>query len=216
MSNRPDVQEPDDGTGPLNRRRYRVRIDASTKSPAELLDVVRVSPNTPAPTDFAVFDPPPGPGGLSVGDRLTVLIPGPWDGPVVVAAVEPRLLRLETRQGHMEAGRIEFSAIEHGAGSGQGEPCSVEFSIESVARSGDQAFDLLYHQGRIAKLVQTEMWVSFLESIVRTSGGRQAGRVRVETDIYLGTEDEDQDQDRVDGGDDDVEADSTKGGLSSS
>jgi len=173
-----EAQPPVEGSGPVNHRRYRVHISDSQVRPAELSDLFRRSPNRFSPTSFATFDPDPGPDGLTAGDEITVRLPGPWDGPVVVGATEPTGLRFETLQGHMEAGWIEFRT--------RNEDGLLVFEIESVARSGDAAFDALYHPGKIAKLVQTEMWVRVLESAVDISGGRMQGRPMVETDIHEG------------------------------
>ena len=178
MSDWRGVQPPEEGAGPLNHRHYRIHIDGAELSAAELVDAFRRRPNDFSPTSFAVFDPAPGPNGMTVDDELTVRLPGPWDGPVVVGATEPTGLRFETLQGHMEAGWIEFRT--------RNEDGLLVFEIESVARSGDAAFDALHHPGKIAKLVQTEMWVRVLESAVDISGGRMQGRPMVETDIHEG------------------------------
>lgn len=171
-----EVQPPSDGTGPLNHRRYQVRIIDARLTPDDLIGEFRQDPNRFSPTSFALFAPSPGPEGLTVGDETTVHLPGPWDGPVVVSVAEPGTLRLETRAGHMEAGWIEFTA--------RTEDEVLVFQIESLARSGDSVFDALYHSGRIAKVVQTEMWVRVLEAAVQVSGGRPEGRVFIETTVY--------------------------------
>lgn len=176
LSRRPDVQRPRDGAGPLNHRTYRVHIAGSQSSPEELIDAFRRDPNRFSPTSFATFDPPLGPEGMRVGDRLTVRLPGPWDGPVVVANAEPTEIRFETLEEHMEAGWIRFVAREHDG--------DVVFEIESFARSGDPVFDALYHPGKVAKLVQTEMWVRVVEAMVDFSGGQPVGRVIVDTTVY--------------------------------
>jgi len=178
MSLRSDVQGPRDGAGPLNHRTYRVHIADARCSPEDLIGELRRRPNDFSPTSFATFDPPPGAEGMSVDDELTVRLPGPWNGPIVVTDVEPLLVRFETLDGHMEAGWIRFTAWQ--------DRQSLVFEIESLARSGDPAFDVLYHPVRVAKLVQTEMWVRVVEAAVEFSGGRSVGRVVVDTIIYEG------------------------------
>ena len=180
MSSRRDVQRPRDGAGPLNHRTYRVHIADSRRSPQEIIAEFRRKPNDFSPTSFATFDPPPGKDGMTVGDELTVRLPGPWDGPIVVTDTEPLLVKFETLEGHMEAGWIRFSARQAGQ--------EVVFEIESLARSGDPVFDALYHPGKVAKLVQTEMWVRVVEAGVEFSGGRSVGRVIVDTTIYEGAD----------------------------
>lgn len=176
MSDRPGLQRPGDGVGPLIHRRYRVHIAQATLTPAELMTELRQDPNAFSPTSFATFDPPPQSPGMRVGDEFAVRLPGPWDGPVVVAEAGEQCVRLETRDGHMEAGWIRFTTLD--------DDDQVVFEIESLARSGDPAFDLLYHPGRVAKLVQTEMWIRVLEAAVEISGGRLSGRPTVHTTIY--------------------------------
>jgi hypothetical protein len=77
-----------------------------------------------------------------------------------------------TLAGHLEAGQIEFRAS-----SGE----LLEFHIESWARSGDRLSELLYDRLRISKEVQFHMWTSFLERVVKLSGGKRAGGLRIHT-----------------------------------
>jgi hypothetical protein len=98
-------------------------------------------------------------------------MPGPWDGPVRVAATTPTSFRLATLAGHLEAGQIEFRA-----GSDES---MLRFEIESWARSGDRVSDLLYDRLRMAKEVQLHMWTSFLEQVADLAGGRLTGGVEI-------------------------------------
>ena len=168
-----DLQGVDDGVGPLFHRRYRTRIRDSTMSPEELMARVRSDINAVAPTSFARFlRPEGGDGALQVGEELLVRMPGPWDGPVRVVAADATSFRLATLEGHLEAGAIEFSAArrEH-----------LEFRIEAWARSGDRLSNLLYSHLRMSKEVQLHMWVSFLEGVVKASGGRMTGGIDIQT-----------------------------------
>jgi hypothetical protein len=100
-------------------------------------------------------------------------MPGPWDGPVRVVEVSSRCFRLMTLEGHLEAGQIVFRA-EGGRGR-------IDFEIESWARSGDRLSDLLYDRLRMSKEIQLHMWISFLERVVRLSGGTRQGGLRIHT-----------------------------------
>lgn len=186
MQSDDDLQRPVDGAGPLNHRLYRVDIAESKFSPDQLLQMFRVEPNWFSPTDFATFrsDPRTGPVALTKGDPVVVVLPGPWNGPVAVAEVEPRRVRLETLDGHMEAGWIEFRVEE-----ADESPALISFVIESLARSGDAAFDALYHPLKIGRLVQSEMWVNVLEAAVALSGGVAVGTPTISTTIYQGADD---------------------------
>ena len=123
------LQRLEDGSGPLFRRRYRVRIEDGRLGPEELMGKVLREPNRAAPVEVAVFRKTRGTGGpLGVGDEFVVRMPGPWDGPVVVVDRTPTSFRFATLEGHLEAGQIEFRTAADGD--------AVRFEIESWARSG--------------------------------------------------------------------------------
>jgi Domain of unknown function (DUF1990) len=129
-----------------------------------------------APTTFARFQRVDGGRDrMSVGDEFVVRLPGPWDGPVRVVHAGPRSFRLATLAGHLEAGQIEFRIAPDGEGQ-------LMFEIESWARSSSRLVDLLYHRLRMAKEVQAHMWISFLERVVRLSGGRMTGGIELHTE----------------------------------
>lgn len=171
-----EVQGPVDGTGPLFHRRYRTRIRQCRLGADELMEAIQRNPNVASPTTFARFHRSDGkPGEMAVGDEFVVRMPGPWDGPVRVVQVERRSFRLATLTGHLEAGQIEFRVTS------DGEDLLV-FEIESWARSSSPLVNLLYHQLRMAKEVQAHMWISFLERVVRLSGGRMTGGIELYTE----------------------------------
>ena len=141
----------------------------------ELMQSVQSDLNRAAPTKFARFQLIQGKrGALKRGDEYVVRMPGPWDGPVRVVAVETGAFRLATLSGHLEAGQIEFRARD--------EEDSLAFEIESWARSSSPLVNLLYHRLRMAKEVQAHMWISFLEKVVKLSGGRMTGGVEIKTE----------------------------------
>jgi hypothetical protein len=170
-----EVQSQQDGYGPLFHRSYRTQIRETSLGAAELMDTLKADLNRASPTKFARFQRVHGDGDrLRVGDEYVVRMPGPWDGPVRVVDVGARSFRLATLAGHLEAGQIEFTANDDGS--------AVVFEIESWARSGSVMANLLYHRLRMAKEVQAHMWISFLERVVKLSGGRMAGGIELETD----------------------------------
>jgi hypothetical protein len=170
---RDDVQWVGHGSGPHFRRRYSVRIEGAAMSAEELMALVMENPDRAAPSEFATFQKMRGDEEtLHVNDEYIVRMPGPWDGPVRVASTSPRSFRFVTLAGHLEAGQIEFRASN-------GE--LLEFEIESWARSGDRLSELLYDRLRISKEVQFHMWTSFLERVVKLSGGKRAGGLRIHT-----------------------------------
>jgi uncharacterized protein (UPF0548 family) len=168
------VQSADDGVGPLYHRRYEAVIGGSRLSAEELLDQVASDPDRAAPSEFATFKKTRGEEGqMAVGDEYLVRMPGPWDGPVRVVARGPQAFRFATLNGHLEAGQIEFRAEQRDG--------HVVFAIESWARSGDRLSDLLYDRLRLSKEVQFHMWTSFLERVVKLSGGKRDGGLRIHT-----------------------------------
>jgi hypothetical protein len=169
-----DVQRLRDGTGPLFHRRYLARIRGPLVTPEELMARLQRNPDDAAPSEFATFKKAAGNADrMCPGDEYVVRMPGPWDGPVRVFEVLPCSFGLMTLEGHLEAGQIAFRA---GGGGDQ-----IEFEIESWARSGDRLSDLLYDRLRMSKEVQLHMWTSFLERVIRLSGGTRAGGLRIET-----------------------------------
>jgi hypothetical protein len=168
------VQPPEHGAGPLFHRRYSVRVRQPRLSACEVIDRLRRDPDAAAPRELATFRKTSGRDGpMRVGDEYVVRMAGPWDGPVRVVDVTDSSFRLATLTGHLEAGQIEFAAADVGS--------ELEFRIESWARSGDRLSNLAYTHLRMAKEIQLHMWTSFLERVVRLSGGRRSGPIGIET-----------------------------------
>ena len=169
-----DVQQVRDGAGPLFHRRYTARIRGAESTAEELMARLQKNPDRAAPSEFATFRKTGGDGAsMRPGDEYVVRMPGPWDGPVRVVEVTQRCFRLVTLRGHLEAGQIAFRA--------GGDDGGLEFEIESWARSGDRLSDLLYDRLRMSKEIQLHMWASFLERVIRLSGGTRDGGLRIET-----------------------------------
>jgi hypothetical protein len=168
------LQRLEDGAGPLFRRRYRVRIEGGRLTPEELMDELLREPNRAAPIEMAVFRKTSGGAGpLAVGDEFVVRMPGPWDGPVVVADRTPTSFRFATLKGHLEAGQIEFRTAADGD--------AVRFEIESWARSGDRLSNLLFDRVKLAKEMQLHMWTHFCERAAKLAGGRIRGGIQIDT-----------------------------------
>jgi uncharacterized protein (UPF0548 family) len=168
-----ELQEWKDGTGPLLHRIYRTRIAASPIRAHELIDRLVEDMNRVAPTEFASFHRLQGAGPMRVGDDYVVRMPGPWDGPVTVVAIDRTSFRLATLRGHLEAGQIEFRAHEDHRG--------VFFEIESWARSGDRLSDFFYTQLQISKEIQLHMWSSVLRNAVKLAGGKMVEGIVITT-----------------------------------
>ena len=164
----------EDGTGPLFRRRYRVRIQGSSLTPEQLMARIVEEPNRAAPVEVAVFRKTRGEQGpLQVGDEYVVRMPGPWDGPVLVVDRTPTSFRFATLAGHLEAGQIEFRVRADGN--------ALQFEIESWARSGDRLSWLLFDRVKLAKEMQLHMWTHFCERAAKLAGGRIRGGIHIHT-----------------------------------
>ncbi len=169
-----DIQREEDGAGSLFHRVYRTSIRGSDLSAEELIARITGDLDAMAPSELTKFEKVRGRRGrLRVGDEYVVRMPGPWDGPVRVVAASADAFRLATLNGHLEAGQIEFRA--------HSSPRSIEFVIESWARSGDRLSDLLYTHLRMAKEIQLHMWTSVLQRVVALAHGRMDGGIRVIT-----------------------------------
>ncbi len=171
-----EVQGVEAGYGPLFHRRYTTWMRDVAIDPEALMIRLKHNVNTAAPTKFARFQRVLGSeDALTLGDEYVVRMPGPWDGPVRVIGDEPRSFRLATLDGHLEAGQIEFRAVE-GDGNGR-----LGFQIESWSRSSGRLSDLLYDHVHMAKEIQLHMWVSFLEGVVALADGRMTGGIDIDT-----------------------------------
>ena len=175
-----DVQGLADGYGTLLHRRYAVRVVDSRSTPEQIVTLLAADPNTAAPQDAAVFvkskeADDASSGEMRVGDEYVVRMPGPWDGPVRVVHRTPTSFRFATLTGHLEAGQIEFRARCEEPGS------ELVFEIESWARPGDRVSHLLYNRLLLAKEIQLNLWTETCLGVVRNSGGRLQGGVRVHT-----------------------------------
>jgi uncharacterized protein (UPF0548 family) len=173
-----------DGAGPLLHRIYRTRVVGGNVGAEGLIEKIAANLDCLAPWGFASFQKLEGEGPLAVGDDYVVRMPGPWDGPVRAVEVRPDSFRLATLTDHLEAGQIEFRA--------RSDHRSVEFTIESWARSGDRLSDFMYTRLRVGKEVQLHMWTSVLERVVELAGGVMEGGITTTTrrveQAWLGNE----------------------------
>jgi hypothetical protein len=168
------VQRPEDGAGPLFRRRYRARIDGGRTGAEVLMRDLQADPDRVAPGGLAHFLKERGEEGrMRVGDEFLVRMPGPWDGPIRVVDVTPRSFRFATLDGHLEAGQIEWRCAE--------EDGMLVFEIESWARAGDRFASVLHDGIPMAKEVQLHMWTRVLERVAKRVHGRLKEGIEIKT-----------------------------------
>jgi uncharacterized protein (UPF0548 family) len=168
------IQPSEVGFGPFYHRIFETRIREAAISAEELMGRLMGNLDAATPPGLARFEKTRGAEGrMEVGDEFVVRVPGPWNGPVRVVAVEPRSFRLATLEGHFEAGQIEFRCTP--------EDDLLHFRIETWVRSGNGLSNVLYSHLGMSKETQLHMWISFLERTVSLSGGRMTGGMDVET-----------------------------------
>jgi hypothetical protein len=174
-TDRSDLQGVEDGVGPLMHRTFETCVREAELDAEQLIAAFGGKPNRAVPTALASFVKLRGEEEqLHVGDEFTVRMPGPWDGPVRTVEVDRTSFSFVTLDGHLEAGRIRFSARDLGPGR-------LEIRIEAWARGGDRLSSLLFDRLPLNKEVQLHMWTSVLEQLADLSGGRRDGPVAIAT-----------------------------------
>lgn len=165
------------GVGDLFHRRYQADIAHPTLTRAELMAQVMADINQFSPRELAWFEKTKGdPDRWQVGDEFFVHITGPWDGPVRLIHVEDDGFAFATLSGHLEAGEIQFHAIEHPSRKD-----AIRFEIRSWARSRDRITDLFYRFLRVSMFAQGSMWTYFCKRAVEVSGGELINEIRLTT-----------------------------------
>jgi hypothetical protein len=172
------LQRSEDGRGPLFHRRYVVRVADPDLSPEELVQRLAEQPNRAAPVEVAVFRKAVGDeGDMTAGDEYVVRMPGPWDGPVRVVDRTDRSYRFATMAGHLEAGQIEFGALDDDDGC-------LRFRIESWTTAGNRLSALLYSRVRLIKEMQLHMWTFYCEHAAKLAGGLPADGIWITTERF--------------------------------
>lgn len=176
------VQAAYTGTGPLVLRSYEVDIRQARLAPNELMERMIERPGDLNDSRIAGFvrDDEPATT-LRRGDDLVVELPGPWNGPVRVVHADSSGLLLQTLDGHMEAGQIRFDTAAHVE-----RPDGTHdylFRVRSWARGGDAVFTVLHLGVRVAKELQTAMWVALCHGAMRVAEGTRHRKIRVTTEI---------------------------------
>ncbi|WP_019587142.1 DUF1990 family protein [Deinococcus apachensis] len=160
---------PEDGVGPLTRRRYWVEVEGATSTPEEVADHWRNHLPDHAPKWLAWFRgldhavPP-----VRQGDRLWIRMLLIRRGYVVVEHINPLGFRVRTLRLHPDAGTSDFRVYP-----GE-EPGHLILQIESLLRTNSQLDRLAYIFGVHA--AQRRNWELTLNSVAGYSGGRIVSR----------------------------------------
>ena len=170
-----------DGCGPIVMRTFEVRIEKPELTPERLMAAFRRRSNDFVPQHIAGFVRD---GrrvtSMDVGDEFTVEIPGPWNGPVRVDAIDHTSVLLVTLDGHMEAGHIRFAVVKS-------DDNGYRFQIRSWARAGDELFQQLHLVVGIAHEAQTAMWAHTCDRAVAISRGNRRSPIAVRSERLLGS-----------------------------
>lgn len=181
----PRLQPRGSGVGPVVMRTYAVEITDAVHGADTLMEQFRIDPNHFASNLVAGFvQRDRAARNLAVGDELVVEIPGPWNGPCTIDAVDERRVLMATLSGHMEAGHIVFETVPSDTGTSP----HYTFRVRSWARAGDAGFAALQLVAPIGKELQTAMWCAMCERAVAVSGGRRRGPITVHTEQLRGSD----------------------------
>ena len=155
-------QLPDDGIGPLTRKRFWTDIVDSRFDADRLLDYVRLNFSTLAPAIMSASAEPGTPSLVEEGVTLTLDLPLRGHVQVRVAEVDERRFTLMTLEGHPLAGavRIQTEAVEG----------AVRFEVQVYDRAASLP-DLVIMR-TLGDTLQDRAWTQLLENVVKASGGR--------------------------------------------
>ncbi|CAM3177138.1 DUF1990 domain-containing protein [Deinococcus saxicola] len=160
---------PQDGVGPLTRRRYWVEVENATQTAEEIAQHWRNHLPDHAPkwlTWFRGLDHPVPP--ARCGDRLWIRLFLIRRGRVVIEHIDPLGFRVRTLRLHPEAGTTDFRVYP---GT---QPGGMVLQIESLLRSNSHFDRLAYLLGIHA--AQRHNWHLTLTSVAQHAGGRIVNR----------------------------------------
>jgi len=155
---------PQDGVGPLTRRRYWLEVEGATRGAEEITGHWRNQLPSHAPRWLAWFrglDHPVPP--VQQGDRLWILMFLTRRGRVVIEHTDPLGFRVRTLRLHPEAGTTDFR-VSLGERPGR-----LVLQIESLLRSSSHFDRVAYLLGVHA--AQRRTWELTLRSVARYAGG---------------------------------------------
>jgi hypothetical protein len=167
------IQYASEGVGPLLQRDYVIVLENSGCTAEQVIQKIRAEFPRFSPALLADFyghdiDGVP----LTVGDTMHVNVRGAGHCGVRVVQVDDCSFTLRTLEGHIEAGRITFTASMNEEGR-------LVCRIRSRARIHNVPRYLGYEL--LGKHLQTGIWVTFLERVVEVCGGTPIGGVMTAT-----------------------------------
>jgi uncharacterized protein YbjT (DUF2867 family) len=169
-----DVQEeqlPDEGIGPLRRKRVWADIQRSRHDPDELFEYVRTHLDELTPGFVDVGAEPGTPSVIEEGATLTLSLPLRGHVQVRAAEASDRRITLLTIAGHPLAGAVRFLFDHHGA--------DVRFEIQAYDRPAN-VVDFVAMR-TVGDFVQGRTWHAVVDNVVRAAGGEARDGVKSES-----------------------------------
>jgi NADH dehydrogenase len=169
-----DAQEelhPEDGIGPLVRKRFWADIERSERDPDDLFEYFRTHLDEVTP-GFVEFGAEPGtPNVIEDGATLTLSLPLRGHVQVRVAEAADRRITLLTLDGHPLAGAVRFLFEYHGS--------DVRFEVQVYDRPAN-VVDFIAMR-TVGDFLQNRTWKAVVENVVRASGGEARDDVKSES-----------------------------------
>jgi uncharacterized protein YbjT (DUF2867 family) len=172
-----EEQLPDEGVGPLRRKRFSADITGSPLTPEQLMDRVRTRFIELMASFIDARAEPGAAARIEEGATLTLSLPLRGHMQVRVAESEPRVFTLVTLDGHPLSGAVRFLAERRGS--------QLRFEIQVFDRAAS-VVDLILMR-TLGERLQDASWREMVENVVKDSGG-VATAIRQESE----TQDDDQ------------------------
>jgi uncharacterized protein YbjT (DUF2867 family) len=167
-----DEQLPDQGVGPLRRKRFWVDINGSARGPEQLMTYLREHFGD-LMASFIDTQPEPGTSSQVVEDAtLTLSLPVRGHIQVRVAEANPRVTTLVTLEGHPLAGAVRFLTEARGD--------DVRFEVQVFDRAAG-VIDFVMMR-TLGEHLQDVSWREMAEKVVKASGGSAPAGVQLESE----------------------------------
>jgi len=167
-----DEQLPDQGIGPLRRKRFWVDIAGASRGPEQLMEYVRAH-FADLMASFIDAQPEPGASPAMVEDAtLTLALPVRGHIQVRVAEADPRVTTLVTLEGHPLAGAVRFLTEVRGD--------DLRFEIQVFDRAAG-VIDFLMMRA-LGERLQDASWKEMAEKVAKASGGAAPAGVQHESE----------------------------------
>jgi NADH dehydrogenase len=177
-------QLPEEGVGPLHRKRFWADIRDATATAAELFarfcrDFHEISPDA---MDLAA-EPGAPTAVLERGQTVTMALPMRGNVQVRVAELGPTLLTLQTLQGHPLAGAVRFSLGPPPAAVDTG---VLRFEVDLFERAANVVDRVA--MATLGEGMQKSTWRELVERVVQASGGAADDGVQAHEETLDGAE----------------------------